>query len=428
MPRVLEVLLNDRLVGTITNLPSDQNLFVFDEEYIVDPQAPVLSQGFYDSGGNLIPQAQTAMKAHPFFSNLLPENELRDYLAERGRVNAMRDFPLLWLLGEDLPGAVRVKDAEGGLPPEDPSIRKHETIENARKLRFSLAGVQLKFSAIRSADGGLSIPAQGAGGHWIAKLPSVTYQGVPENEWSMMTFARHVGIDVPRISLDALEDIDGLPKDIPPHLGTALAVERFDRAPSGIRIHIEDFAQVFRKYPVDKYKGASNGSIVNALALAAGSEAVAEFVRRLVFNIGIANADMHLKNWSLIYPDGRSPRLAPGYDYVSTIQFLEGDAMALSIARTKQWADVSRDLLERFARRAGIAKGLVLEAADEMVGRMNEVWPKLKNDLLLSRNTIDLIERHQARVPLFNPRAARAVLTATDAAVSKRSDRSKEVA
>jgi serine/threonine-protein kinase HipA len=25
---------------------------------------------------------------------------------------------------------------------------------------------------------------------------------------------------------------------------------------------------------------------------------------------------MHLKNWSLLYRDGRTPTLAPGYDYV----------------------------------------------------------------------------------------------------------------
>ena len=407
MPRVLDVLLNDRRVGTITNLPGDQNLFAFDEEYIADPLAPVLSQGFYDAGAKLVPQAQTAVQAHPFFSNLLPENELRQYLAEKGRVKATRDFPLLWLLGEDLPGAVRVKDAEGGLPPEDPSLKTRELAGSSRKLRFSLAGVQLKFSAIRSADGGLTIPANGAGGGWIVKLPSVRYRGVPENEWSMMTFAREVGIDVPQVSLEDLEAIDGLPNDMPRHLGSALAVQRFDRSPNGVRVHIEDFAQVFRKYPADKYRGASNGSIATVLSGIIGSEAVAEFVRRLVFNIGIANADMHLKNWSLIYPDGRTPRLAPAYDYVSTIQFIEEDAMALSVARTKQWPDVSHDLLERFARRAAVPKGLVLGAADEMVARMNEVWPRLKGDLLLSESAVELVEKHQARVPIFGPRTRR---------------------
>ncbi|SDN56309.1 hypothetical protein [Vreelandella arcis] len=37
--------------------------------------------------------------------------------------------------------------------------------ENA--LRFSLAGVQLKFSVVLVPSGGLTIPASGVGGSWI---------------------------------------------------------------------------------------------------------------------------------------------------------------------------------------------------------------------------------------------------------------------
>ena len=61
-------------------------------------------------------------------------------------------------------------------------------------LRFSLAGIQLKFSAIIEGRGGLTIPARGMGGSWIVKLPSREFEGVPENEFSMMTLARHIGM------------------------------------------------------------------------------------------------------------------------------------------------------------------------------------------------------------------------------------------
>nr|WP_244617037.1 MULTISPECIES: HipA domain-containing protein [unclassified Rhizobium] len=33
----------------------------------------------------------------------------------------------------------------------------------------------------------------------------------------------------------------------------------------------------------------------------------------------MCNGDMHLKNWSLIYPDRRTPALSPAYDLLSTI-------------------------------------------------------------------------------------------------------------
>ena len=49
----------------------------------------------------------------PFFSNLLPEGHLRDYLAERAGVNPKREFFLLWVLGRDLPGALTIEAADG---------------------------------------------------------------------------------------------------------------------------------------------------------------------------------------------------------------------------------------------------------------------------------------------------------------------------
>ena len=47
----------------------------------------------------------TRTRLPPFFSNLLPEGPLREYLAERAGVNVKREFFLLWALGRDLPGA-----------------------------------------------------------------------------------------------------------------------------------------------------------------------------------------------------------------------------------------------------------------------------------------------------------------------------------
>jgi hypothetical protein len=57
--------------------------------------------------------------------------------------------------------------------------------------------VQLKFSAVMEASGGLTIPADGMGGSSIVKLPSPRFAAVPENEYTMLALARAVGINVP---------------------------------------------------------------------------------------------------------------------------------------------------------------------------------------------------------------------------------------
>ena len=54
----------------------------------------------------------------PFFSNLLPEEHLRTYLAERAGVKPMREFFLLWALGMDLPGAITIRSADGEAWPQ----------------------------------------------------------------------------------------------------------------------------------------------------------------------------------------------------------------------------------------------------------------------------------------------------------------------
>ena len=179
--------------------------------------------------------------------------------------------------------------------------------------------MQLKFSALKheGRNAGLTIPAHGVGGEWIVKLPSQRFEGVPENEFAMMTLARAVGIDVPEFQLVDIDAIGGLPDGIGVLKGQAFAIKRFDRAADG-PVHIEDFAQVFGAWPEDKYKKASLRNIAYVLWGESDPQSADELVRRIVFNVLIGNADMHLKNWSLIYPDGRAraaARLRLGLDH-----------------------------------------------------------------------------------------------------------------
>jgi serine/threonine-protein kinase HipA len=403
MPQTLEVFLGDYLVGSITNLTGDRNVFTFDSAYVDDPERPTLSLSFYDVDRSLSTSTKAPqVRLPPFFANLLPEGHLRQYLARRAHVNPVRDFPLLWLLGEDLPGAAIIRWREGlNVPSKSAeSVISKGVEDDPSILKFSLAGVQLKFSAIRETDGGLTIPVHGRNGDWILKMPSAVYADVPENEFAMLTFARAVGIDVPEIALLDLSSVRNLPPELRSDLGRALMIKRFDRE-NEHRIHIEDFNQIFNQYPDDKYKNVSYGNMLTFTWEILGKESTREFVRRLVFSIGIGNGDMHLKNWSVIYPDGRTPRLAPAYDYLSTVAYIDDDALALTIARTKQWAKISYDHLERFARRSRVPSDVVLASAREMVTRMCDVWPQLKGELDLSQRMIARIDAQWDSVPIF---------------------------
>lgn len=375
-PSALAVHLNGRRVGVITRLASERNLFAFDEDYLEDPRRPTLSLSYKAASGDLTTDVRPVRaRVPPFFSNLLPEGHLREYLAARANVKPEREFSLLHALGADLPGAVAVIPADADVS-DDGRGRADDAghDRDARALHFSLAGVQLKFSAIMEASGGLTIPADGAGGSWIVKLPSARFSAVPENEFVMMELARRVRIPVPKVELVPVREIARLPTVAGELDGYALAVERFDRLAGRTRVHTEDFAQVFGMFPERKYERRSYANIAAVLWTEAGMEAVSDFMRRLVFSVLIGNADMHLKNWSLIYRDGRNPTLSPAYDYVATLPYLPGDELALTFGGGRNIDTITRDRVRQLADKAGLAVSPLWRLVEETVELTVEAW------------------------------------------------------
>jgi serine/threonine-protein kinase HipA len=398
---VLEVLLHGAPVGTITLVPGDRTLLAFNRGYIADPVRPTLSLSFKDRLGGLLTDFKPVQtRVPPFFANMLPEGSLREYLAGRAGINPGREFFLLWVLGQDLPGAVAIRPADGEAWPADTEDHDEEEREQHRRkaLRFSLAGVQLKFSAVANATGGLTIPTRGIGGEWIVKLPSLRFESVPENEHAMMSLAAAIGIDVPELKLVAIDDIEGLPEDLGTLKGPALAIRRFDRSEAGA-VHIEDFAQVFGVFPEDKYKKASYRNIAEVIAAESGERDIAEFIRRLVFSILIGNADMHLKNWSVIYRDRRAAHLAPAYDMLATVPYIADDRAALTLGRSKRMDEFTLDELAYLAGKARLPEKLVLDTARETVARFHDLWPTEGRDRL-PKALIPPIEEHTRRIPV----------------------------
>jgi len=394
----LSVRLYGKQIGVITRLAGDRQFFAFEQEYIDDQQRHALSLSFKGSTGGLVTNFRPVGRRVPvFFSNLLPEGHLRDYLAKRADVDPEREFFLLAVLGADLPGAVVVAPLDaGGQPSElrrDHEDDRGEGQGGEEPLRFSLAGVQLKFSAVMEASGGLTIPAGGLGGSWIVKLPSARYKAVPENEFAMLELARRAGISVPENKLVDVASIKGLPEQAQTMESKALAVKRFDRLPDGEPVHMEDFAQVFGEFPNNKYKFHSYANIAAVLWAEIGEDAVIEFVRRLVFSVVIGNGDMHLKNWSLLYPDRRKPVLSPGYDFVATLPYIPGDKLALSFGGSRSLSEITPDQMRRFADTARIPASPLWKIAVETAECTAESWKTLEQADVLPKELKDSIGR-----------------------------------
>ncbi|MEQ1566179.1 MAG: HipA domain-containing protein [Myxococcota bacterium] len=364
----LRVLLHGQPVGTLKHRSDegDACVFEFDEAYLDAPDRPVLGQWFEEDPRR---ERRTTHRVPPWFSNLLPEGPLRALLADRAGVNPERELHLLAALGEDLPGAVTTVQArdealEGA--PLRPAVGHDEP------LRFSLAGMQLKFP-VDPAERGMTVPLRGRGGRWIAKLPDARYPRVPENEAAMLSWARRAGVAVPDHELVPTSSIDNLPREGREVEGAALVVRRFDRPDSGA-VHIEDFAQVLGLFPHEKY-GATNFETLARVvhSLDPTGEDLAEFVRRLVFCVVTGNADAHVKNWSVWYPDRRAARLAPAYDLVCTVAYPGvDDKLALKLCRTRRFDEIDVACFRRLARKAGADEALVERVVRDTAARTRE--------------------------------------------------------
>ncbi len=339
-----------------------------------------------------------------WFEHLLPERDgpLRDAVAKAVGVSPARSFPLLVLLGDDLPGAVRVRPLEAAASFATVARRVRESaganVEESRPLRVSLAGVQFKISA-RLGKRGIAVPGWDEEGDWIVKFASQRFATLPANEFVTMTWARAAGLQVPEIRLEEVAAIEGIDHLRDVAGDQAFAIKRYDRSPGG-RIHQEDFAQVWDLKVGDaKYEGINIDTIVRVVAEFA-PEDVDELLARIVFCVLCGNDDAHAKNWSLWYPTPTHPRLSPAYDLVSTVEYFPDNAMSLKLAGARSFAEVNLARLAALATRTGLDPERVVEVARRAVRRQVEAWEGVRGRADVPDHLRRLLDERLKDLPL----------------------------
>lgn len=339
-----------------------------------------------------------------WFEHLLPERDgpLRDAVAKAVGVSPARSFPLLVLLGDDLPGAVRVRPLEGAASFATVARRVRESAganaEESRPLRVSLAGVQFKISA-RLGKRGIAVPGWDEEGDWIVKFASQRFATLPANEFVTMTWAREAGLHVPEIRLEEIASIEGIDHLRDVAGDQAFAIKRYDRSPEG-RIHQEDFAQVLGLQVGDaKYEGTNMDTIVRVVATLAPDD-VDELLERIVFCVLCGNDDAHAKNWSLWYPTSTRPRLSPAYDLVSTVEYFPDNDMSLKLAGARSFAEVNMARLEALAVRTGLDPGRVIEVVRQAVPRQIGAWETVRARAEVSDDLRGLLDTRLKSLPL----------------------------
>ncbi|OPY16310.1 MAG: Serine/threonine-protein kinase HipA [Syntrophus sp. PtaB.Bin075] len=392
----LDVYLRDQKIGRLWLDDKRRFVFQYDSEWIHQKGAVPLSLHL-----PLREEIYPDDLARPFFSNLLPEAEVKRAIAQRLRISESNDFALLNSIGGECAGAVSVLPA-GVAPVMKPGYRElreeelHRIIiELPRRpllageegMRLSLAGAQNKLP-VYMEDHRIFIATGNAPSSHILKPPIRDLEDTVGNEAFCMLLAQKMGLPVPVVTIRRGFD-------------RIFIIARYDRSRDTdghiVRLHQEDFCQALGFLPEQKYENEGGPSLKQCFTLlqeksirpAADRMAL---LRWTIFNLLIGNADAHAKNLAMIFTD-RGPRLAPFYDLICTQVYpdlTEKQAMRIGGENRPSW--ILQKHWDRFSESTAIKPNLVLKTLKEMSAAIALEAQTLSSEFIKKYGTCTIIE------------------------------------
>jgi serine/threonine-protein kinase HipA len=167
----------------------------------------------------------------------------------------------------------------------------------------------------------------GLWGGYILKPPTALYPQLPEVEDVTMHLAQLAKIKTAPHSLIRLQSGN-----------LAYVTKRIDRTKKG-KLAMEDMCQLTERLTEDKYHGSYEqiGKAIQQHSVTPGLDVV-NFFELILFSFLTGNADMHLKNFSLLEQPGLGMTLSPAYDLVNTalVNPADEEEMALTLNGRKK--------------------------------------------------------------------------------------------
>ncbi len=266
------------------------------------------------------------------------------------------------------------------IPPTVPFTDKDLLIlaEQMIKGKSTITGVQPKLSLHieKPANEPEKLAIVGVWGKYILKPQSPKWEELPEIEDLTMHLAELSNIRTAEHSLVRLGSGD-----------LAYITKRMDRV-NGTKRHMEDMCQLLGRLTADKYK-SSHEQIAREIkrsSINPGLDLV-RFYELTLFSFLTGNADMHLKNFSLIKNE-QGYELAPAYDLVASALVVEGDdeELALTLCGKKKRLNKS----DFFS--AMTTSGMPDKAAENILNKyakLSKKWLDFVNQSFLSKEMME---------------------------------------
>ncbi len=351
------------------------------------------------------PQGSAAVAA--FFENLLPEGELRDYLAAQRKASTLFSL-LLEVAGDTAGGFVIVPGGEMPRPPAyEPTtwqaiaaiLRRDSAAAidlRGEGARISLAGAQDKTSIAIFEDGLPRLPKGASPSTHILKpnikrLSKVWHSAA--NETIVMRAAAHCGLPTAEVFYE-------------PHTQSCV-VRRFDRLqrPDGTlsRLIQYDMCQLAATVSERKYQSEGGPGLASCAELIRRYSTqpavdLRHFVGWIFFNLFVGNNDSHAKNLSIYSLPGEGVMLTPFYDLMCTRLYPGlSQTFAFEIGGEYKPAAMTTAHLTPLAQQLGMRPQFLAQQAADMARKMPAAIEEAVKDIkpALPRSAKVLAERLQ---------------------------------
>lgn len=393
----LDVYLHEQKIGRLWLNEKRRFVFQYDTEWIGQQGAVPLSLSL-----PLRAEPYPDDLARPFFSNLLPEADIKRVIAQRLRISQNNDFAMLNSIGGECAGAVSVLPS-GKTPTAKPGYRElneeelHQIIIDLPRIpllvgvegmRLSLAGAQSKLP-VYMEENRIFIASGNAPSSHILKPPIKDLEDTVGNEAFCMTIAQMVGLSAPAVTIH--QGLDRL-----------FIITRYDRNRDRgrrlVRLHQEDFCQALGFLPEEKYESEGGPALPQCFELLQ-EKSIRPAADRLallhwtIFNFLIGNADAHAKNLAILFTD-RGPCLAPFYDLICTQIYPDlTEKLAMKIGGENRPSWTRRRHWERFGEAVAIKPRLVLKTLQDMAATVMPSAQKAVEEFQKTHGMSPVIEK-----------------------------------
>lgn len=257
---------------------------------------------------------------------------------------------------------------------------------------YAITGVQPKLSLwLEKSKKNTRFTIMDGKSNFIIKPQSETYINLPENEDVCMHVARELGIKTATHGLVRL-----------PSGSLAYLTKRFEREGEK-KMHCEDLCQLTETLTEHKYRGSYEkvGKTIAQYSTQSGLD-VLRYFELIAYNFVIGNADMHLKNFSMLEKEDGSFSLSPAYDLVSTILVIKNENEQTSLTLNGRKNRITKRDFDTFGIRLGLNEKQLQHWYQSLLKKLKPALWWVNNSFLPKEQKDLLVTVVSNRINLFN--------------------------